>query len=227
MLEKGGKKKEMVDRIQFDLWLKKEQCERLQKRFGDYDEFVAKGGNKKNKIPIFRTVNDLLDEHSGELSLMEIGCGPGHFLWGFKEKVSKIIGIDYSLAMIKLASDQMSKHDVDQEFFTGSCWDIPLKDNAIDISLQVDVCMHIGGSWDAIKEMTRVSSKYVVFTGPGFEKFDNEMDRRIGGKSWAVSVPLLEKGLDNMIEEGDIKSYRYVDRPESPTYAHRILVINK
>ncbi len=216
----------MNDRVQFDLWLKKEQCERLQKRFGDYDDFVAKGGNKKNKMPIFKTVNELLDKYNGTLSLMEIGCGPGHFLWGFKERASKIIGIDYSPEMIKLAEAQMSKYEVDQEFSTGSCWDIPLDDNEVDISLQVDVCMHIGGSWDAIKEMIRVSSKYAVFTGPSFENI-NEMDKIIGGKSWAVSVPLLEKELNVMIKEGTIKKYRYVHRPKSPTYAHRILVIEK
>ncbi len=87
--------------------------------------------------------------------------------------------------------------------------------------------MHVGGSCDAIKEMIRVSNKYVVFTGPSFESFTNEMDRRIGGKSWAVSVPLLEKELINLIKNSTIKSYIYVDRPKSPTYNHRILVVEK
>ena len=216
-----------IDRVHDSWWLDMGRCKRLQKRFGDYDEFVSNGGNSENKIPIFKVVNNLLDKHIENPIFMEIGCGPGHFLWGFKEKVSKIIGIDYSPAMIELASSQLSKYDVDQEFFIGNCWDIPLLDNSVDISLQVDVCMHIGGSWDAIKEMIRVSRKYVVFTGPSFEGFDDRMNKKIGTKSWAISVPLLEKKLNNLTKDGVIDKYKYVDRPSTEVYDHRILVIEK
>jgi ubiquinone/menaquinone biosynthesis C-methylase UbiE len=212
---------------QLELWKIKTECERLQKRFGDYDVFMKNQGNKENKIPIFSLVNRLLEQSNNELVLLDVGCGPGHFLWSFKEKVSKLIGLDYSENMLKLAEEQLNKYNVETEFLEGSCWDMPLSDNYVDISLQVDVCMHIGGSWDAIKEMIRVSKKYVVFTGPGFETFDNTMDKRIGKKSFSVSVPLLKKELNILQKNHIIKSYDFLERPRSKTYNHKILFVEK
>jgi len=212
-----------MDREQHRLWLEEDQCRRLQARFGDYDEFKKVGGNKTNKIPIFETINRLQDQ--GDFSLLDVGCGPGHFLWSFKEKASKLIGLDFSPHMLQLAEDQLNKYNIETEFHLGSTWNIPLEENYVDISLQVDVCMHIGGSWDAIKEMLRVSTKFVVFTGPSFENFSDQMDKKIGGKSWAVSVPLLENHLNELSEKGAIDYWKWIDRPESPTYKHRILLI--
>ena len=220
MLRREGKLKMKSKRIQFNTWDGEAKCKALQKRFGDYDEFVVKGGNKENKIPIFELMNKLLGENNNALELLEVGCGPGHFLWAFKDKVSKIIGLDYSPHMLKLAEEQLNKSDVISEFIQGSCWDLPLTDNFVDIALQVDVCMHIGGSWDSIKEMIRVSRKYVVFTGPSFEMFDSVMDKRIGGKSFAVSIPLLKQRLDSLGV-----SYQFLKRPRTKTYNHCILFI--
>jgi len=214
-----------MDREQHRLWLEEEQCKRLQARFGDYDKFKEAGGNKENKIPIFEIINEL--QNRGNFSLLDVGCGPGHFLWSFKEKATKLVGLDFSPYMLQLAEDQLNKYEVESEFHLGSTWNIPLEDNYVDISLQVDVCMHIGGSWDAIKEMIRVSRKYVVFTGPSFELFSNQMDKKIGGKSWAVSVPLLEDNLLTLKANSTIEFWKWIDRPESPTYKHRILLIGK
>lgn len=210
------------------LWEEKEQCIRLQKRFGDYDEFKNKGGNKENKIPIFETVNGILDkgiEDKTPYSLLDVGCGPGHFMWSFKEKVSKLIALDSSTHMIDLAKTQLNKYNVEVDYHVGSTWDIPLENNSVDISLQVDVCMHCGNSWQAIVEMIRVAKQYVIFTGPSFEMFDNIMDKRIGKKSFAVSFPLLTKNLNEMVDTGKLNFYKWIHRPETSTYAHRILLI--
>lgn len=216
-----------MTRNQLEKWKKKSKCEHLQKRFGDYDVFMEKQGNKENKIPIFDLVNRLLEHNDNKLVLLDVGCGPGHFLWSFKAKVSKLIGFDYSKNMLDLAKEQLDKYDVETEFVEGSCWDMPLPDNYIDISLQVDVCMHIGGSWDAIKEMIRISKKYVVFTGPSFENFSNIMDKKIGKISFAVSVPLLKKKLDILQRNNLIRSYDFLERPRSKMYNHKILFVEK
>jgi len=220
MQRKEGKLKMESKKIQFDIWDGEKKCKLLQKRFGDYDVFMEKGGNKENKIPIFNLIHTLSEKHNGQLTLLDIGCGPGHFLWSFKDKFSKLIGLDYSQHMLKLASEQLNKVGIDAEFFQGSCWDLPLPDNFVDITLQVDVCMHIGGSWDSIKEMIRVSKKYVVFTGPSFESFDNVMDKKIASASFAVSIPLLRQELDKL----DVR-YQFLERPRTKTYDHRILFI--
>jgi ubiquinone/menaquinone biosynthesis C-methylase UbiE len=188
---------------------------------------MKKGGNKENKIPIFELVNKLLELNDNQLVLLDVGCGPGHFLWSFKDRVSKLIGLDYSKNMLNLAKEQLDKYDVETEFVEGSCWDLLLPDNYADILLQVDVCMHMGGSWESIKEMIRVSKKYVVFTGPSFENFDNDMDKKIAEKSFAVSIPLLKKELDILQRNGIIQSYAFLERPRTKTYNHKILFVEK
>lgn len=214
----------MTIKIQFDTWDKEEKCKQLQKRFGDYDEFQLKKGNRENKIPIFDLINRLQSKYNGQLEVLEVGCGPGHFLWSFKELSTKILGLDYSSHMIKLAKTQLDKYDISTEFVQGSCWDLPFDDNYVDLSFQVDVCMHVGGSWKSIQEMIRVSRKYVVFTGPSFEDMPM-MDRHIRGKSFAVSIPLLTEELEKMKDNGEIKRFQFLDRPKTKTYDHRILFI--
>lgn len=215
----------LCDREQHNLWLHEDQCRRLQKRFGDYDTFQKEGGNKENKKPIFETMNKILDEGEGKYSLLDVGCGPGHFMWSFKEKASKLIGLDYSPYMLDLAQTQLNLYNIETEFHVGSTWFIPLEDDYVDVSLQVDVCMHIGGSWEAISEMIRVSKKYVVFTGPSFENFSDQLNRQIGPKSWAVSIPLLEENLFDYYNSGKVQFWKWIKRPESTTYKHRILLI--
>jgi len=216
---------------QIDFWDDKSQCIRLQERWGDYDQYsklrgvVIKEGEIKEsgtKEFIFNVLDKIIDEKS---TLCEIGVGTGHILWYFKDKVSKIYGIDYSSIMLNLAKKQFLAHDVG--FKEGSCWDIPFPDNSIDILYQVDVCMHVGGSWDSLTEMIRVAKKYVVFTGPSFDDFDNQMDKQIKEISWAVSVPNLEANLNRLIEWKAIKSYRWEERKPTKVYKHRILVIKK
>lgn len=217
------------DRGQLKVWHDSNNCKRLQKRFGDYDAYKKNMGNKHNinKVAIFELMYKIFKDYDEKATLLEVGCGPGHFLWSFKDHVSKLIGLDYSPYMIELAKKQLNKTDVESEFINASCWDIPLSDGSIDIVLQVDVCMHIGGSWDSIKEMIRVSRKHVVFTGPSFENFSDVMDKQIGKISWAVSIPLLKRELDSLLLAGKIKEYSFLERPVSEVYNHKILFIKK
>ena len=87
--------------------------------------------------------------------------------------------------------------------------------------------MHIGGSWKSLKEMIRVAKKYIVFTGPSFDIFKDVMDKKIKGMSWAVSICLLEKELNKMIDNGYIKNYTWKDRKQTKVYKHRVLVMEK
>jgi len=221
------------DRLQQSSWLNEDKCKYLQNRWGDYDSFRT-NPNKENKLPIMDELDFLVDMYDGQAEVLEVGCGSGHFMWVLRKKVKKLIGLDYSASMLKLLEEQFASEKYrsdyiapEMELVEGSCWDMPFEDNYADIVFQVDVCMHIGGSWDAIKEMIRVSRKFVLFTGPSFEQFDNVMNKRIDKKSFAVSVPLLEKELNRLKVEGEIESFRYLDRPRTKMYNHRILEVMK
>lgn len=223
----------MSKKKQLDLWLKPNKGLRLLEIFGDYDEFqrtkgdTGTGKRRHTKRCVFEAIELLLEKHNNSLELLEVGCGPGHFIWSFKDKVSKIVGLDYSPIIVKLVEEQFKKSNTKTEFVVGTCWELPFSNDCVDIAIQIDVCMHIGGSWDAIKEMIRVARKYVIFTGPSFEHFDEDIDKQLGPKVWAVSIPLLENELDKLCANKEINKYQFLYRKSVKTFKHRILFIEK
>ncbi len=212
---------------QTDRWQSKEKCNKLKERFGSYDEYAKNLGNRENKPVIFKTIANLVKENGGPLSVLDVGCGPGHFLWTIKDMCTRIVALDNSNYMLELFDQQFNSQRVPYKTILGSCWKIPMRDKEAELVVQMDVCMHIGGSWESLQEMIRVANKYVVFTGPSFENFSDVMDKQIDKISWAVSVPLLTKHLKSLRKEGVIKSFEFIDRPRTKTYNHKILVIKK
>jgi len=218
----------MKDKNQWEGWLNKEKCERLLKRWGPYEEFTKfqnpKNKNKKEFVDaLFKTIKSC----KGRPTIVEVGCGTGHFLWAIKDNVAKITGVDYSTHMLELCKNQFDKENRKIELLEGSCWDLPLPADSATIVFQIDVCMHIGGTWEALKEMIRVAKKYVLLTGPSFEKFDDVMDKQKDKISWAISLPLLKKELKILQKLKVIKSFQFLDRPKTNVYNHKILVIEK
>lgn len=218
----------LEDRQQFRMWKNPKQCERLLKRWGSYETFL----DKEKKKPVFAALSELM-KHFKFLkpTVLEVGCGCGHWLWQLHKMGISVIGQDYSEAMQLLTMEEFAKRNVTIDVYGGSCWDLPLVDDAVDISFQIDVCMHVGGSWESIREMLRVSQKAVFFTGPSFEEWKEKFDRKIGSKSsepsWGISRPLLEEKLIKLKQKGGITNFYYRNRPPTDTYKHRILIIEK
>ena len=209
-----------------NIWNSRANCLRLQERYGDYDAFKT-GRHSRSKRNVIKLVSRLPKRCGESLSLLDVGCGPGHFLWLIKDcGYDRLVGLDYSLHMVRLARRQLSRSDAKAGFIRGSCWDIPLPDGSVDVSLQVDVCLHEGGSLASVKEMIRVSRRYVVFTGPSFDRFDEVTDKLIGSKIWAVSVVHLERMLNRLKKDCMIRHYEFMNRPGS-RFRHRILYIEK
>ncbi len=213
------------DRKQLNIWNSPRKCLRLQEKFGDYDIFRA-GRHSRSKTGIAKLVSGLPRKAGCDLSLLDVGCGPGHFLWAFKDEYVRMIGLDYSLHMLRLAERQLDKSEAEVRFIKGSCWDIPLSDGSVDVSLQVDVCLHVGGSLASVKEMIRVSRRYVIFTGPSFERFDEVADKCVGAKRWAVSIVHLERMLNRFKKKGTIKYYIHTNRP-GLRFRRKILFVEK
>lgn len=218
----------MSDRNQWEGWLNKEKCERLLKRWGSYEEFTKFDNPKnKNKKEFVDALFQVIGKCKGRPTITEIGCGTGHFLWAIKDKVASMTGVDYSIHMLELCKNQFDKAGRQIELLEGSCWDIPLEPNYSTIVFMIDVTMHIGGTWPALKEMIRVAKKYVLLTGPSFENFDDTMEKQKDKISWAISLPLLKKELKILRKSHAITGYEFLERPKTNVYNHKILVIEK
>jgi ubiquinone/menaquinone biosynthesis C-methylase UbiE len=217
--------REKIENIE-NKWLNKQTCQRLQTRWGDYDEFENKP-NMENKIEIIQLLHNKLNELNKEGSVMEIGCGSGHFLWTIRKFCKEIIAFDYSPEMLNLTKKQFENFDIPIKYIQGSCWNLPFPDNYSDLVFQVDVCMHVGGSWDSIREMIRVSKKYVIFTGPSFDDYGMEMDHQIAKLTWGVNQKLVNKKLKKLQEKNIIKKFEFLPRKRTKVYNHKILLIEK
>jgi len=217
-----------AQKLQSRKWLDAAKCKKLQKKWGlDYDEFV-RNPNKENKVAVIKALNDIVGKLDKGGTVLEVGCGAGHFMWVIKDKVSNLIGLDYSPHMLNLTRDQFSKVGLKPKLKLGSCWKLPFPLNHVDFSFNIDVNMHVGGSWEAIREMIRVSRQYILFTGPSFGLFTGMMDQKLKrGKRWSISLPLLEAELKKLQKEKIIVDYYFLDRTPTRWFNHKILVIKK
>lgn len=211
------------------IWLNRTKCKNLQTKWGNYDNFKdIKGEGKKEIIKVLKKT---IKQFNYKPSIIDIGCGTGHFMWQIKYLVSRLIGFDFSLPMLAFTEEQFYKHTsiIKPEYIHGTCWKLPFTDNEFDISYQIDVCMHIGDSWKSILEMIRITKRFVIFTGPSFENtFSKTIDEKFpNGKRWKINIPLLFEKLEQLKQNNVIFKYDLKYRKPSPVYNHKILVIEK
>lgn len=97
------------------------------------------------------------------ISLLDVGCGAGHYLRSLKLRVDKEInytGLDSTKYFIELAKKAFgNKH----KFLVGDIFNLKLKANEFDMVICNNVLLHLPPSpVKAISELIRVSKKYVV-----------------------------------------------------------------
>lgn len=209
-------------------WKKEEKCLKLQKKFGGYDHFETNPNNNKiiaNKQSVYFCVKDILKGNN--YSLLEVGSGPGHFLWSLKDFAGELDGLEYSEHMMELCEEQFKKTDKKVRLIQGSCWKLPYEDNEFDVSLQCDVCRHIGGCWTSLAEQIRVTRKYVVFSGPSFEKWGSSqpLEKELSKLLFGINLDLFEEKLNNMKKGGVISNYYYKDRPNKEDRLNRKILV--
>jgi len=97
-------------------------------------------------------------------SILDVGCGEGFTLNKFKEeKIGKnLSGIDYSDDALKLGAETYP----DLKLKKGDIYDIHEKDNSFDLVMATEVLEHLDDPQKALKELIRVSKKYVMLSVP-------------------------------------------------------------
>lgn len=96
--------------------------------------------------------------------ILDAGCGEGFTLSRFYElKIGKSLeGIDYSSDAIKIGK-QVHPH---LNIKRGDIYSLVYKDNFFDLVTCMEVLEHLENPEKALKEVERVSSKYVLLTVP-------------------------------------------------------------
>jgi 2-polyprenyl-3-methyl-5-hydroxy-6-metoxy-1,4-benzoquinol methylase len=97
-------------------------------------------------------------------SILDAGCGEGFTMDKLlKEKVtSNIEGVEYSKEAIALGKKLYPSLTIRQ----GSVYNLPYKDRSFDLVICTEVLEHLKDPTKALKEMLRVTKKYLIISTP-------------------------------------------------------------
>lgn len=168
-------------------------------------------------------------EKLGEVnSIMEAGVGEATTLANVVTKMSSIpdfvCGFDISWSRIKYARAFAKSKGVNTDWlFTGDLFQIPLNDSSVDVVYTSHSIEPNGGrEEEALKELYRVSSRYLVLLEPAFELASQEAKQRIIKHGYVRNLPGIAKKLGYKVIE--YRLFDYMINPLNPT---GLLIIEK
>ena len=88
-------------------------------------------------------------------SVLEIGCGTGHFSAYFEELGAKVTGLDTSPDMLRVAKERFG--DLKINFEAGEAYSLPFPDSSFDLVAMITVLEFISNPERALEEAFRVS----------------------------------------------------------------------
>jgi len=144
-----------------------------------------------------------------KFSLLDIGSQTGHFFKTF-EKVFKsrinYIGLDpYTIHTIE--GKKIWKNFKNCNFKLGWVQKIPMKDKSVDLTLCSNVLTHIPSIGKPIKEMIRVTKKFIIFRTPVHHR-SYRIQMVYNKNVWKYSNVKPENEFDN---KGKPREYNYFD----------------
>jgi 2-polyprenyl-3-methyl-5-hydroxy-6-metoxy-1,4-benzoquinol methylase len=116
------------------------------------------------KIHIYNRYSyEYLVTKAGRGSVLDIGCGDGHFLLGLASQGFKCIGIDSSEDLIREAQINATRDKLEVDFFCEDGCDLHLKSN-VDYAVLNDVIEHLSD-----RELHKLFNKIRGLLNPGGE----------------------------------------------------------
>lgn len=96
--------------------------------------------------------------------ILDVGCGEGFTLKKLKERgIGKNTeGIDYSKDAIEIGKTIYP----DLKLFEGNVYNLFYKDKTFDLSICTEVLEHLDDPAEAVREIKRVTKKYIIFSVP-------------------------------------------------------------
>lgn len=112
-------------------------------------------------------------EFSHEKDVLDIASGEGYGSYMLSSVAKNVIGIDISEEAISFASKKYKRENL--KFIKGEVYDIPLKDNSIDIVVSFETIEHVNNHDMMMKEIKRVLKKdgLLVISSPDKNEYSD------------------------------------------------------
>ncbi len=150
---------------------------------------------------INKRVYPLLDLRPQD-DLLDVGCGPGHFLKKYTSNVRSIAGLDLSEVMIKMATrkNRVRIEVGTAEFVQGEASELPWKNNTFSIVTSMGSFVAFPKPLESIKEMYRVlrPGGRAVFSIEWNAEDGVDHSKKI--KEWGIQI-LSEADIRSMMKE--------------------------
>lgn len=165
----------------------------------------------KKRFGITRTkINkEFLSKLDKKSKILEVGCNRGRQMEILKKMgFSNLTGIEINKSAVNLA-----RNDKDLCIVEGSAFDIPFKDNYFDLVFISGVLIHIAPKnlTKAIKEIIRVSNKYIFGLEYFSEKCEEIEYRGNKNKLWKNNFPKLFLNVKSSLRLIKSKKLVYLD----------------
>lgn len=145
---------------------------------------------------------------SDKYSILECGVGEAttfsYILKNLKVKPYKAFGFDISWSRIKMGTEFLKENFLEDkaDLFVANMFDIPFKDESVDVVYTVHAMEPNGGGEEKLlRELYRVTKKYLVLFEPIYELASNEQRERMEHHGYIKNLyEICEKLNYNIIE---------------------------
>ena len=152
-------------------------------------------------------VKTIADYYQPGMKVLDVGCGPGHYLRSLRLRLDEHIdytGVDATRYYIRLAKKAFDKNT---RFYVGDILDLQFKDKAFDLVTCNNVLLHLPPPpTRAIAELLRVAKRYVIIRTVFGER--NYIIQEVRSQA-EESRHRLSKGGDLIKKNGDPASFNY------------------
>ena len=184
--------------------------------------------NKEFKEEYCSALAKLINKIDNVQSIIEVGVGEATTLntliYNLTNKPSNILGLDIPWSRLKFGKELLKEFDVQNvNLFTANLFEIPLLDNSIDIVYTSHSIEPNGGrEEEALKELYRITKKYLILLEPSFEFANDQAKDRMKKHGYVTELYSTAKKLDYKIIE-----HRLFDHSLNPLNPTGLIIIEK
>jgi SAM-dependent methyltransferase len=172
------------------LYLKEQQENTTDSILISYDfqagSYINTYNNNPNYAEVYcKAISVIINNLGCYNSIIEIGIGEGTtmgvLLKYLQQTNQETYGFDISWSRVRYAKEFIRNQNKEQiNLFTGDLFNIPLKDNSIDIVYTSHSIEPNGGrEIEALKELYRIANKYIILLEPCYELASDEAKQRM------------------------------------------------